>query len=360
MGITRRQLFSWMAAAAGSTALMTGRARAASTEHFAGYPDSFGVLHDTTLCIGCRRCEAACNEVNHLPPPAEPFDDLDVLDKKRRTTAKEYTIVNRYQPKGQKLPVFVKTQCNHCMEPACVSACFVKALHKSKDGPVTYDASLCVGCRYCMVACPFDIPAYEYNEPFSPRIMKCTMCQPRIEKGERPGCVAACPRDALTFGKRDDLIKIARQRIAKYPEKYIDHIYGEKEMGGTNWLYLAGVPFNEIGMRMDLGVTAAPYFTAGALSVVPMVVGTGVVLLTGIYAISQRKDRVAQEEKEDAVSATRKEAEQEMQEKLAEAKKKAAREKEDAVEKAVKKALEDAAAKAEPDDADGRDDGGEE
>ena len=231
---------------------------------FSGYPDSGGVLHDTTLCIGCRRCERACNEVNDLPPPEKPFDDMSVLEKKRRTDAKTYTIVNRYEVGGDGgSPVFRKFQCNHCLEPACMSSCFVSAYRKTPEGAVVYDASVCVGCRYCMVACPFDVPTYEYNEALEPRVMKCTLCYPRLLEGKLPGCVEACPQEALVFGKRKDLLTLAHARIRRHPGRYVDHVYGEHEMGGTNWLYITGAPFEKLGFRTDLGTTAAPKLTRG-------------------------------------------------------------------------------------------------
>ena len=202
-----------------------------------------------------------------------------------------------------------------------------------------YDASVCVGCRYCMIACPFEIPTYEYDKAFSPRIMKCTMCHPRVLEGKLPGCVEACPTEALIFGKRTDLLKIARQRIARRPDKYEDHIYGEREMGGTSWLYLSGVPFESIGMRMDLGITPAPELTAGALGAVPMVVGLWPVLLTGIYAMSKRRDKIAAEEKARAVAAAQAEAEAQAAARLNAAMEKADKDKAAAVEKAVKEAL---------------------
>jgi formate dehydrogenase iron-sulfur subunit len=345
MSLSRRKFLGWIGAA-GMTATAGRKASAATTHHFEGYPDSMAVLHDTTLCIGCRRCEGACNAVNELPAPEVPFTDLSVLEKQRRTTSKAYTVVNQ-KPGKENGPVFVKKQCNHCLEPACASVCFVKAFTKTKEGAVVYDASVCVGCRYCMIACPFEIPSYEYDNAFSPRVMKCTMCHPRVLEGKLPGCVESCPTEALVFGKRDDLLKIARQRITRRPEKYVDHIYGEREMGGTSWLYLSGEPFETIGMRMDLGVTPAPELTAGALSAVPMVVGLWPVLLTGIYAMSKRKDKIAAEEKSQAVAAAVTEANALAEAKLSTTMEKARQEKTAAVEKAVKEALEaDAKARA--------------
>jgi len=350
MGITRRKFLGWMGAAAGATTAttLTGKkAHSASNKEFKGYPGSFGVLHDTTRCIGCRKCEEACNKVNELPSPEKPFDDLKLLEENRRTHAATYTVVNRFTGNATGSEVFVKKQCNHCLEPACASACFVKAFKKHKTGAVEYDAALCVGCRYCMVACPFNIPAYEYDEPLTPRVTKCTMCQPRIEKGQLPGCVEICPKEALTFGPREKLIKLARRRIDKHPNRYVDHIYGEKEMGGTSWMYLSGAAFSEIGMREDLGSVPAPKLTSGPLATVPIVVGLWPILLTGIYAISKRKDKIAEQEKNDAVSMTISDANEDTKAQLAALRDKLTKEKESAINFEVKKALEEAAKQAE-------------
>ena len=343
MSVSRRRFLTWMGGASLGTAV--GRKAYAGThKEFKGYPDSMGVLHDTTLCVGCRRCEEACNKVNDLPAPEVPFKDESVLNQERRTTDKTYTVVNKYADDNRPGGVtFRKLQCNHCKEPACASACFVKAFKKTPEGAVVYDASVCVGCRYCMVACPFNIPTYEYEKALDPKVMKCTMCYPRIKEGKLPGCVEACPVEALTFGKREDLIKIARERILKYPEKYVDHIYGEYEMGGTNWLYITGTPFEKIGMREDLGTTSAPELTAGALGAVPIVVGLWPVLLTGIWAMTKRKEKISAEEKKQAVAEAVAETEASAEEALAKAMEKAKKDQEAAVAKEVKKALEEAA-----------------
>ena len=352
MSISRRKFLGWLGAAGMGTTLGQ-TARAASNKSFAGYPQSNGVLYDSTRCIGCRKCEEGCNRVNELPEPDRAFSDLSVLDTKRRTTAKAYTIVNRYDgSNGAESPVYRKIQCNHCLEPACASVCFVRAFTKTESGAVTYDASVCVGCRYCIIACPFEIPAYEYNNAFSPRIMKCTMCYPRITKGLLPGCVEACPTEALTYGKRGELLQIGRERIRRFPERYVDHIYGENEMGGTSWLYLSGIPFKALGMREDLGVTPAPKLTAGALSGVPIVVGLWPVLLTGIYAINKRKEKIERQEKEQAVAAALEKAKAEANAKMTEAMELAEKQKAQAIETAVRKALEEAAKAAEESDSD--------
>ncbi len=326
MSISRRRFLGWLGAAGAGTAF--GGSANAAKKDFKGYPDSFGVLYDNRLCIGCRSCEEGCNIVNQLPPPDRPFDDLSVLDGKRRTDPKAFTVINRYDRiENMKGPLYSRMGCNHCLEPACASSCFVKAYTKTKTGAVTYDASVCVGCRYCMIACPFNSPTFEYDEAFTPRIRKCTMCYPRLMEGKLPGCVVSCPTEALTFGKRDDLITIARKRIEKNPDQYVDHIYGEQEVGGTSWLYLSGAPFKTLGMREDLGNTPAPELTKGALGAVPIVVGLWPVLLTGVYAISKRKEKIAKEEREEAVAAALDQAKSEAESKLSEALEKAEKDK---------------------------------
>ena len=352
MSISRRKFLGWLGAAGMGTA-MGKTARAASNKNFSGYPDSNGVLFDSTRCIGCRKCEEGCNEVNELPGPEKAFSDLSVLDTDRRTTSKAYTVVNRYDDEGgNQGPLYRKIQCNHCLEPACASVCFVKAFSKNESGAVIYDETVCVGCRYCMIACPFEIPTYEYDSAFSPRVRKCTMCHPRIVKGLLPGCVEACPTEALTYGKRQDLLRIGRERIRKFPERYVDHIYGENEMGGTSWLHLSAVPFKDIGMREDLGTTPAPELTSGALSVVPMVVGLWPVLLGGVYAMNKRRGKIEKQEKEQAVSDALEKAQAAAKAEMAEAMKFAEKQKEKAIEKAVSQALEEAAKPAEVDASD--------
>jgi hypothetical protein len=193
-----------------------------------------------------------------------------------------------------------------------------------------------------MIACPFHVPTFEYDEALTPRIRKCTMCYPRLVEGKLPGCVVACPTEALTFGKRVDLITIARRRIENNPDQYVNHIYGEQEMGGTSWLYLSSAPFKAVGMREDLGITPAPELTKGALGAVPMVVGLWPVLLAGVYAISKRKEKIAKAEKEEAVAAAVDQVKSEAESKLSEALEKAEKAKNEAIEKEVKKALEEA------------------
>ncbi|WP_028325305.1 hydrogenase 2 operon protein HybA [Desulfatirhabdium butyrativorans] len=237
----------------GASAAVAGAPKTSHAWQSKAPPDPYGCLVDLTRCVGCRKCELACNEVNHLPEPAVRFDDLRVFDKARRPDEKAYTIVNRYHT-GKRddidrmTPTFVKVQCMHCQDPACVSACIVGALTKKENGAVHYDVNKCIGCRYCMVACPFEIPAYEYLDPWTPKVQKCTFCYERISKaGGKPGCAATCPTEAITFGKRSTLLKMAHRRISENPAKYIDHVYGETEVGGTSWMYVSDVAFETVG-----------------------------------------------------------------------------------------------------------------
>jgi Fe-S-cluster-containing dehydrogenase component len=299
MSISRRKFLKSIAAASGAG--LVGKSQSAGAAgQFTGHEDRFGVLTDLTRCVGCRTCEAACNQVNNLPPPEVPFDDQSVFEKTRRTTENAHTVVNRFtNPDPDGPPVYVKQQCRHCDEPACASACLVAAFTKTPEGAVTYNKGVCVGCRYCMTACPFYVPAYEYNDPFSPEVRKCTMCyDTRISKGGIPGCVEACPMEAMTFGKRSELIKVARKRIVENPDKYVDHIYGEREAGGTSWMYISGVPFENLGFDMNLPDKPYPELTKGFLTMVPAVLVIWPALLGGFYMFTQHRDGMDEEEDE--------------------------------------------------------------
>jgi len=291
-GISRRAFLKG-AVAGGSLFLLSSlvSSKKAFGQDLSGWPDRYGMLTDITRCIGCRRCEEACNKANNLPPPEIPFEDKSVFDKKRRTDAMTLTVVNRYADPKTGKPIYYKVQCNHCAEPACVSACLVGALKKSPEGPVIYNENVCVGCRYCMTACPFYIPAFEYSDATSPAIQKCFMCYKRISDGELPACATECPVEAITFGKRNELLKLARSRILNQPNRYVDHIYGEHEVGGTDWLYISGIPFEELGFPSDLGTKPYPEFTREFLSAVPLVLVIWPTLLGGSYLFSKRREQ---------------------------------------------------------------------
>ncbi|MDH3892335.1 MAG: 4Fe-4S dicluster domain-containing protein [candidate division Zixibacteria bacterium] len=293
MNIGRRD-FLKLGATASCMAGLAGGAEA--TEEFDGWPDSLGMLVDTTICIGsnCRRCEEACKKVNDLSLTDLDLSDDSVFDNQRRTDSDNFTVVNRFDnPNDPDKPIFVKRQCMHCAEPACASACLVRAFTKSPEGAVVYNPDVCIGCRYCMVACPFYAPAYDYFDAASPEVRKCTMCHDRIKEGRKPACAEICPKEAITFGKRSDLIKLARDKIRNHPDRYQDHIYGENEVGGTSWLYLAGVDFANLGFDTNLGNTEYPLLTRGFLSAVPLVLTIWPVLLVGLYRATKERGNPA-------------------------------------------------------------------
>ena len=266
------------------TALNTGRPRAAEMIGDSG-KEFKGVLVDTTRCIGCRSCEEACAVAHDLPVPDDIGDEA-VFEQQRDTSTTQLTVVNRYET--EKEEIFVKKQCMHCAQPGCVAACLVKAMKKRVDGPVTWDTN-CMGCRYCMVSCPFDIPKFEYNS-WNPRIAKCDLCWERLQEGEIPACVEACPTETLLFGKRRDLVEEARKRIYREPEKYVNHIYGEHDVGGTSWIYLSAVPFEQIGFKTDLGTVAYPEYSTGFLYSVPIVLILWPAFLMGLSYLTRREE----------------------------------------------------------------------
>ncbi len=292
--ITRRKFLAG-SAAGGAAMMLTPAKKAFASGSFEGFPDGMGVLVDLTRCVGCRTCEAACNKEQKLPAPDLPFDDYSVFDEihhgnqKRRTTDRAYTIVNRYEPKDSDKPLYRKIQCNHCNEPACLTSCFVNAYTKTPEGAVIYNSHVCVGCRNCMIACPFHIPAYTYHSAINPVIKKCIFCYyTRLKEGRPPACVESCPQQVMTFGKRKDLMKIARERIRKNPDKYVDHIYGEKEVGGTGWFYISSAPFEEAGFDMTLPHKPIIDNVKDFLAIVPMVLTIWPALFTGFHLLATK------------------------------------------------------------------------
>lgn len=241
----------------GGKALASGGADGASKLS----PGRMGVLVDLTRCVGCRRCEWACSDANANPHGTlEECDDQSVFATLRRPRTDQFCVVNatrnpKADPSPTDPPIFTKVQCMHCEYPPCVSACLVGAMEKSPEGPVTYDASKCIGCRYCMMACPFERLSYEYDRRFTPRVRKCELCVHRTREGKIPACVEICPVEALQYGKREDLLRIAHERIAAHPDRYVDRVYGETEGGGTSWLYLSARPFEQL---VDVGLPRLP------------------------------------------------------------------------------------------------------
>jgi Fe-S-cluster-containing dehydrogenase component len=293
MRIGRRKLFKIAAVTAGAAGASAALASSGgSGGGLVSAEDAPGVLVDTTLCVGCRGCEAACSEANKLPPP--PADDK-VMDQVRETAPDVFTVVNKTE-KAPGVDRFAKRQCLHCLSPGCASACPVQAMKKLPSGPVVYDPSNCLGCRYCMIACPFEIPKYEYDSN-APRVRKCTFCADRQAQGLKPACTEVCPSGALTFGKRGELLEAAKTRIYTNPDRYVHHVYGEHEAGGTSWLYIGDVPFEQLALRTGMPDKPIPELVQGALSAPPFVMTLWPPLLMGFYVFSKRREEV--ENKED-------------------------------------------------------------
>lgn len=243
---------------------------------------SKAILYDSTLCIGCKACEQACAARWSLP-----YGDKIAAEEK--ISAHKLTTIETH---GQH---FSRKLCMNCAQPACASVCPVGAIQKTALGPVVYDASKCIGCRYCMQACPFQVPAYEWSSRL-PRMRKCDMCYERQSRGQVTACADACPVGATKNGDRDDLIAEARKRIAEKPDQYYHAIYGLQEAGGTSVFYLSAVPFEQIGLRANVPHQPLPDYTWRVLELIPDVVSTGGVLLGGIWWITHRRAEVAKAE----------------------------------------------------------------
>lgn len=260
-----------------------------------------GILTDVTKCIGCERCVEACANVNDLP--------VDLPTKHHRKDGLSGRRLTSILPlhNGE---VKARKQCLHCLDPACVSACLVGAFYKREDGPVIYDAHKCIGCRYCMIACPFSIPRYEWSEPM-PYVRKCKMNEECRVEGNVPACVAACPTGATIFGEREELIKEAKRRIRDNPRRYMDHVYGEHEFGGTSVLYITGKdqPLTGIGFPTpkelekravsELEKNSIPHMNHRWVMVTPVQFFTVFAGLFGVWVIRRRQKLSGPPDRED-------------------------------------------------------------
>lgn len=249
---------------------------------------SQGLLIDITRCVGCRECERACSAANNLPE-----------EEATALSATHYTVVEARNDDQ----TFVRRLCMHCNQPTCVSACLVGAFTKMDTGAVLYDESKCIGCRYCMQACPYEIPRYEWGS-LSPRIQKCRMCYERVAAGGQTACSESCQFGATTFGERNALIAEARKRINENPGQYVDYIYGLSEAGGTSVMYISGVPFEQLGFPMNLPKEPIPELSWRVLSQIPKYTVAASIVLFGVHWITARRTDVARFEAEERQKAS--------------------------------------------------------
>lgn len=252
-------------------------------------------LIDTTKCIGCRGCQVACKQWN-----GNKTDKTKVgssFTNPVKLNAKTYTNIAFYEGEhnGSLAWNFARNGCFHCKKPACVSACPVGALIKTPEGPVIYREGRCMGCRYCMLACPFNIPKYEW-EKASPFIRKCTFCHDRLAAGEIPACAKTCPSGAIHFsdGIQKNLDE-AKLRISKNPGRYVNYIYGEKEVGGTSVFLLTAIPFDQMGYP-KVPMQVLPDLTWKYISGIPAIIGTVLVAGIGSWIITRRMQNAGKEE----------------------------------------------------------------
>lgn len=271
-------------------------------------------LIDITKCIGCRACQVACKQWNERDGEQTELQDYMGFQNPATLSAKTYTLITFHELANENAPgglnyLFTMRRCLHCLEPACASACPTTALAAQPDGPVSYDPDKCIGCRYCVWACPWSVPTAEWDS-LAPKIQKCTHCADRVnqpppvtrngvalteEENKQyqenivvPACVKACPAEALSFGERKEMLQEARNRISSHPDKYVDHIYGEKEAGGTSVLYLSSVPFEKLGFP-EVGARSYPSYSKAALGAVPPAVLALGALLGGAFAFFKRR-----------------------------------------------------------------------
>jgi formate dehydrogenase iron-sulfur subunit len=248
-----RRAFLKGAAVAGATATVTPKA-ALAREKRVPAPDAVGMLYDATLCIGCKTCVVACKEANGMPPDTRTMGAL--YDAPTELNSKTRNIIKLYHEGDQQS--YMKAQCMHCVDPACVNACMMGSLQKREFGIVTWHGERCTGCRYCGIACPYGVPKYEFEKAF-PSVVKCEMCSHLVTKGKQPACCEVCPRHAVIFGKYPELLAEAKRRVATDPERYEPKVFGEADGGGTQVLYLskAGVGFDKLGLP-NLGNEPVP------------------------------------------------------------------------------------------------------
>jgi len=247
-----RRDFLKLVGATGAGLVAAGAATCQAHEGMRINNEELGMLYDATKCVGCKACMSACKRVNSdygsLSYEKAKFDTDGLWDAPSDLSGSTRTLIKLFK-ESPKSWSYVKYSCMHCQKPSCVSVCPVTAMTKEPvTGIVDYNKNTCIGCRYCQVACPYNIPKFQWEKAL-PQIVKCDLCKnTNLREKGISACAEVCPAGAIKFGKRKDLLNEAQIRLKDNPDKYIAHIYGEHEGGGTNHLYLASMPFNKLGL----------------------------------------------------------------------------------------------------------------
>ncbi len=252
---------------------------------------SLAILTDITKCTGCEKCVDACQEANHLPEerPWRWVKQIDDLSSARWTTIRALRQDNETH--------YVRRQCRHCLDPECVSVCIVGALQKTPEGPVIYDRDICIGCRYCLIACPWEIPRYSWEDTI-PYVQKCDFCYQRVVgDGKTPACVEACPTQATVFGDRDELLAEAHRRLKAEPDKYVQKVWGEKEVGGTSVLHISDIDLNLTDLEAGISTEEPmPHRTTKILHQMPTVFVGMATVMGGLHWIIKRRQKLMTEQ----------------------------------------------------------------
>jgi formate dehydrogenase beta subunit len=288
--VSRRDLLRTIAPATAAAVVASAPAHA---ERKSAPADGLGMLYDTTVCIGCKACVVACSAANNLAPDTTLSGGIWQMPTDLNAQTKN--IITLYQSPDTDESSFMKRQCMHCVDPACASGCPFKALSKGEYGIVEWDGSRCIGCRFCEISCPFDVPRFEWAE-FNPKIVKCELCRHRLPDGLEPACTEVCPVNAVIFGKREDLLREAHRRIEASPGKYYqDRVYGEQDLGGTQVVYLSHVPFAKIGLP-EVGTTSAAHEGEKVHGVIYKGMVIPAMVYAGLAFVMNRRFRVHEEE----------------------------------------------------------------